>query len=252
MRAFRYLVFTILLLALACFAFMPDFRVRTKGWLQDFREYSGFSERRSTLPGTYPPTVSADPVDLLKTRRIPAGQRVYLKKQMATVAESFNTINNNRAWQGSPISVGGKTYKRGLGVHADSKLVFDLNREFATFHVVPGPDDAHKGTLSMKILVDEKEVFSSGSTSSRDKKARRPLKIDVTGAKQRLDRDPGRGVEFGRYQDLRHPGGEGGPSERGCNHRAIPNRIGSDSGFRGGRFHSQEARGGVRGCERVG
>jgi hypothetical protein len=117
-------------------------------------------------------------------KKIPAGQRVYLQKEMASVAESYHVINNNRAWQGSPIRVGGKTYTRGLGVHADSKLVFDLNGEFATFHVLPGPDDAHIGTLTMTVLVDDKEVFSSGPTNSRDKTERRPLDVNVTGAQQ--------------------------------------------------------------------
>ena len=108
--------------------------------------------------------------------------RVYLTRQMATEAKSFVKVVNNRAWQGTPIRVGGMTYKRGLGVHADSKLVFPLDGKFVAFHVVPGPDDAHHGRLEMKILVDDKEVFATGPTSSRDKTPRKALAIPVTDA----------------------------------------------------------------------
>ena len=87
------------------------------------------------------------------------------------------------AWGGKPISVGGTTYKRGLGVHAPSEITFRLDGKFSTFHVVPGPDDGHRGTLQMNILVDGKEVFSSGATSSADGKPRTPLRIPVDGAR---------------------------------------------------------------------
>jgi len=109
--------------------------------------------------------------------------RIYLTKELASKAESFHRLMNDRAWDGSPISVGGKTYERGLGVHAPSEIVFPLGGKFSTFHVVPGPDDAHHGLLEMKILVDGGEVFASGKTRSTDKKPRPRLDVPVKGAK---------------------------------------------------------------------
>lgn len=68
-------------------------------------------------------------------------------------------------------------------MHADSKIVFELDGKFKTFHVVPGPDDAHSGLIVMKILVDGKEVFSTGKVSSRSYQAK-AQNISVAGAKE--------------------------------------------------------------------
>ena len=109
--------------------------------------------------------------------------RVYLTKGMASKNDSFWRVMIDQAVGGNSISVGGKTYKKGLGVHADSEMTFPLQGRFATFHVVPGPDDAHHGLLEMKILVDDEEVFAGGKTRSIDKQPRKPVDISVKGAK---------------------------------------------------------------------
>lgn len=112
-----------------------------------------------------------------------ADGKVYLTKAMATRIESFVRVNDNKAWDGGTISVGTKHYGRGLGVHADSHITFPLSGEFTSFHVIPGPDNAHRGQLEMKILVDGMEVFTTGLTSSNDKD-RRAVTIPIKGAKE--------------------------------------------------------------------
>jgi dienelactone hydrolase len=109
--------------------------------------------------------------------------KVYLTKEMASSCESFWRVLNDGGVEGKPISVGGKTYARGLGVHADSELRFPLNGRFAAFHVVPGPDDAHRGLLEMKILVDGKAMFASGKVRSADFEAKR-VTIPLVGARE--------------------------------------------------------------------
>ncbi len=111
-------------------------------------------------------------------------QRVYLEKKMASESESFVRVNDDLAWQGTPIRVGGKTYQRGLGVHSNSKLVFPLDGEYTSFHVVPGPDDAHSGTIEMSILVDDQQVYHSGPTSRHHNHPRKALTIPLDGANQ--------------------------------------------------------------------
>jgi dienelactone hydrolase len=107
--------------------------------------------------------------------------RVYLTQKLASKIESFVRVNDDKAWAGGVINVGNKHYGRGLGVHADSKLTFPLCGKFKTFHVVPGPDNAHRGQLEMKILVDGKEIFTTGPTTSHNHD-RQPLIIPVVGA----------------------------------------------------------------------
>ncbi len=109
--------------------------------------------------------------------------KAYLTKEATSACDTFWRVLNDKGVEGKPISVGGQKYTRGLGVHADSKIKFALNGQFAAFHVVPGPDDAHRGRLEMKILVDGKQVFSSGKVSSASFQAK-ALDISVAGAKE--------------------------------------------------------------------
>jgi hypothetical protein len=95
--------------------------------------------------------------------------RHYLTLDQAAQVEGSIQARQDLSVMGQrKISVGGFTYDRGLGVHADSRLVFPLKGRFGTFHVVPGPDDAHHGVIEMKILLDGKEVFTTGKVSSSD------------------------------------------------------------------------------------
>lgn len=109
--------------------------------------------------------------------------KAYLTQEAASFSDSFWRVMNDQGVEGKAIRVGGKTYERGLGVHSDSKISFALDGQFTAFHVVPGPDDAHKGLLEMKILVDGKEQYASGSVSSAGFEAK-SVTIPVKGAKE--------------------------------------------------------------------
>jgi len=111
-----------------------------------------------------------------------ASGRVYLNPKHARNVKSHWRVNVDQAVQGTPIQVGGQVYAKGLGVHAPSHLEFPLDGHYKSFHVIPGPDDAHHGLLEMKILVDGKEHWSSGPVRSRGFQAR-PVVIPVEGAR---------------------------------------------------------------------
>jgi len=110
--------------------------------------------------------------------------RHYLTLDQAVQIEGSIQARQDLSVMGQQkISVGGFTYDRGLGVHADSKLVFPLKGRFAMFRVVPGPDDASSGVVEMKVLLDGKEVFTTGSARSADYLAP-VLDIPVTGVEE--------------------------------------------------------------------
>ncbi len=112
------------------------------------------------------------------------GGKVYLSTRLAKSIQSKLPVRDDQAFSGKPISIGGKTYAKGIGTHADSQITFALNGGYQTFHVVPGPDDGHRGRLELKILVDGEEVYTSSPTQSHDGKARPQLEISVEGAKE--------------------------------------------------------------------
>lgn len=110
--------------------------------------------------------------------------KVYLTKEMAAKTKSFWQVMNNKSVKGEKkISIGGKEFDKGLGVHAPSEITFNLDGKYKTFHVVPGPDDAHKGKIEMKILVDGRKVYASGKVTSHSYEAK-PLDIPVKDAKE--------------------------------------------------------------------
>jgi dienelactone hydrolase len=131
--------------------------------------------------------------------------RVYLTPELADHIETFWRAATDTSVEGKkPISIGGKTFPRGLGVHADSRISFLLRGDYTSLHVVPGPDDAHRGVLEMQILVDDAEVFSTGKVSSSTYQAK-PLDIPLSGAKTLTlivtDGGDGRGGDHASWAD---------------------------------------------------
>ncbi|NLR93300.1 NPCBM/NEW2 domain-containing protein [Flammeovirga agarivorans] len=111
------------------------------------------------------------------------GAKVYLTKEKASLVDSFWKVMNDEGIEGGKISISGKKYNHGLGVHAPSKLVFPIESNYKTFAVIPGANDSNGGLIRMRILVDNKEVFNSGPIRSQKQKPEL-LQIDVQGKKE--------------------------------------------------------------------
>jgi hypothetical protein len=99
---------------------------------------------------------------------------------------------------GTPISLRGKRFEKGLGVHSKTRLTYKLGKAYSSFKGVIGIDDEAKGKGSVifKILGDEKVLFESGDlTGSSD-----PQRVDVkiSGVEQIvLDVGYGKGFHIG-------------------------------------------------------
>ena len=146
-------------------------------------------------------------IELEKLDEASTDTAVYLRVPMASKVDSFWQVIHDRSVSGKQkIRVGGTQYDRGLGVHAPSTIVFPLDAAYKTFHVVPGPDDAHRGIIEMKIRVDGKEVFASGSVSSQGY-SQKPLSLPVAGAKTLTlivtEADGDRGGDHASWADAR-------------------------------------------------
>jgi hypothetical protein len=87
---------------------------------------------------------------------------------------------------GSPITLNGKTYSKGLGVHAPSELQFDLNGNCFAFSSDVGLDDEINtqqtyGAVTFKVLVDGVEKYNSDVMRKKQVKS---VQLDLTGAKK--------------------------------------------------------------------
>jgi len=85
---------------------------------------------------------------------------------------------------GQTITIGGVTYTKGLGVHADSQLRFQLNGRCSTFSSVIGVDDevGPNGSVIFQVYVDGQIRYMSpvmnGSTPAAN------VQVDVSGGNE--------------------------------------------------------------------
>jgi hypothetical protein len=101
------------------------------------------------------------------------------------------TWRRDRAQGGGPLTMDGRRYSKGLGVHSISTLKFRTDRRYTSFSAVVGIDDsAHElGSVTFKVLLDGKpaklKIIRDGSepTTADDTgvlRARgKPVRIEV-------------------------------------------------------------------------
>lgn len=85
---------------------------------------------------------------------------------------------------GGPISIRGKTFAKGLGVHAISKLTFDVNRGYKRFLAEVGLDDSagDLASVEFKVYADGKLVWESGVL--RRSSGAKTIDIEILNANQ--------------------------------------------------------------------
>ncbi len=95
------------------------------------------------------------------------------------------------------MRIGDQTFERGIGVHAQSKLVYDLADSYKQLAAIIGIDEGAgpRGNVVFRVLADGKEAFNSGPVTGRDEP--RPILVPIEGAK-RVELV----VEFGEELDV--------------------------------------------------
>ena len=85
---------------------------------------------------------------------------------------------------GKPLTVAGKTYERGIGVHSRASLTFDLGGKYREFVSAFGIDDdsGPHADVAVSILVDGRQRFQQSHV--RRGKLHDVVRLDVTEAKR--------------------------------------------------------------------
>ena len=99
---------------------------------------------------------------------------------------------------GEPLRLDGQEYPKGLGMHSQSIVSYDLNGKFQTFRATAGVDDAAQtgGSVVFAVEVDGKPVFQSEPQTAKQPALQLPP-IPLAGAKRLTLR-----VEFGEFGDV--------------------------------------------------
>ena len=84
---------------------------------------------------------------------------------------------------GDKLSIAGKSFPRGIGVHSFARLVYGLEGQYARFLCEAGIDAgaASNGDCAWRVLVDGKEVKTGRAKSGAPAEK---IKLDIAGAKQ--------------------------------------------------------------------
>jgi hypothetical protein len=100
--------------------------------------------------------------------------------------QDWGALGVDKSVEGKPLSVGGKSYTRGLGTHANSTLVYDLGGQYERFEALAGVDDEMrsfgKSSVIFKVLGDERELFNSGVM--RNDTPPRRVSVPVSGVEE--------------------------------------------------------------------
>lgn len=115
------------------------------------------------------------------------GEKYLSDVEWQSAKIGWGSIGKDLSINGTPIRLwdGSKeiTYNKGIGTHAYSEIVYNLeNENYAFFTSYVGADRNNKGSIEFKVYVDGKLVEST-EVMNRDT-AQKFIKVNVVGAKQ--------------------------------------------------------------------
>ncbi len=79
-------------------------------------------------------------------------------------------VQKDRNVRGGLLTLGGKTYVKGLGLHSQCVVRYQLDRKYESFHAIAGIDNGagRAGQVILRLLVDGKEVASESLSHADD------------------------------------------------------------------------------------
>jgi hypothetical protein len=89
----------------------------------------------------------------------------------------------DRSVSGRPLTLDGRRYEKGFGMHAQCRMVFDLRREYRRFTAVAGIDgDLRRGRASLSVTGDGKSLMERLVLDRSESAA--PIALDVNGVEK--------------------------------------------------------------------
>lgn len=117
-------------------------------------------------------------------------------------AISYREYRRDRSLDGTPISVGGKTYSRGLAINSRTTLRYRIAGEYTRFQGVMGIDDSVRGLGDVHVVIsgDGKPLLEA---DVKGRNPPRPFSLDVTGVRDlEILVDFGGDANIGDHLDL--------------------------------------------------
>jgi regulation of enolase protein 1 (concanavalin A-like superfamily) len=110
------------------------------------------------------------------------------------------SVGGSGANDGNPLTLNGVSYSKGLGAHASSRIVINLNKQYSSFLSDIGVDDeeidSRSSSVVFQVLADGVKVFDSGTLGTTS--ATRQISLDVSNVTQLtlVVTDAGDGIDY--------------------------------------------------------
>jgi hypothetical protein len=98
----------------------------------------------------------------------------------------YGTVQKDKSVGGNPLTLRGVVYPKGIGTHAVSQIVYNLNGAYSTFQATVGVDDEENGkgigSVDFQVVGDGKMLFDSGVVTNNS--AALNVNVNIAGVKQ--------------------------------------------------------------------
>jgi hypothetical protein len=102
-----------------------------------------------------------------------------------SAVQGWNTLMIDQSVGGNPLRIAGKTFDTGLGTHAPSEIIYNLNGSFTSLAASVGVDDEVAGlpaSVVFQVFGDGKKLFDSGVMRAKD--PAKPVEVKLDGVSQ--------------------------------------------------------------------
>jgi hypothetical protein len=170
-----------------------DAPLKLSAWVWATKPGGDLPSYPNALPS--PETVSLDaqallgPTDAQSVARVVQSKRpveringVFLDAlEPTSCVQGWGKLQRNQSVWEKPMTIAGRRFRRGLGTHADSRIVYDVGGHYRRFQSWVGADGASTATITFEVWTDGQKRWESGLMNKQSPAKRADL--DVSGVK---------------------------------------------------------------------
>jgi hypothetical protein len=170
-----------------------DAPLKLSAWVWATRPGGDLPSYPNALPS--PETISLDAQALLgPTDAQSAARVVQSKRQVEKIngvfldalepvssVQGWGRLQRNQSVWEKPMTIAGRRFRRGLGTHADSRIVYDLGGRYGRFQSWVGADGASTATITFEVWADGQKRWESGLMSKQTPAKR--VDLDLSGVR---------------------------------------------------------------------
>lgn len=129
------------------------------------------------------PLAAVQRIDLASERVVSLVDLEPATTQIKSVLDAPWSVGRNANLRGQPLMIGGRSFSRGLGVHAYTSLAYDLAQPYEAFTATVGVDDSAPDFASVvfRVKLDGRATYESPVMRRGDGPVR--VKVKLAGAR---------------------------------------------------------------------